>query len=324
MRLAYVTSPTYLHHEMGPHHPEQPERLSAIIDRLIASGTDALMIHMEAVPATIGQLERVHRAEYVAHILSVANGLADGDYSRLDPDTSMNRYTANAALHAAGGVVQAVDAVLSGDLNRAFCAVRPPGHHACHDRAMGFCFFNNVAIGAAQALASGQVGRVAIVDFDVHHGNGTEDIVLRTWPAYRDRDAPGGGSPILFCSVFQHPFYPYSGVDTDAANIVNVPLPAFSRGEAFRDAVSDAWLPALEAFQPDLLLVSAGFDGHASDEMSQWLLQDEDYEWISRVLCRVADQHADGRIVSCLEGGYERTSLARCVDIHLRTLLTDA
>ena len=321
MRIGYVTSPTYMQHEMGPHHPERPGRLSAINDQLIATGTDALLVHMEAVPATVEQLERVHDAKYVARLLSTASGLADGEYIRLDPDTSMNRHTATAALHAAGGVVQAVDAVISGDLTRAFCAVRPPGHHACRDRAMGFCFFNNVAVGAAHALASSDVERVAIVDFDVHHGNGTEDIVQHTWP-YVHRKGSATGSPVLFCSAFQHPFYPYSGADTDAASIVNVPLPAFNRGEAFREAVSDAWLPALDAFDPDLLLISAGFDGHVSDEMSQWLLQDDDYEWISQILCDVADLHTGGRIVSCLEGGYERTSLGRCVDNHLLTLLS--
>lgn len=317
MSVGYVTSPTYMQHEMGAHHPERPGRLSAINDRLIATGTDALLVHVEAVPADIAQLERVHDSRYIARILSVGADLSDGEYARLDPDTSMNQYTATAALHAAGGVAQAVDAVTAGDLDRAFCAVRPPGHHACRDRAMGFCFFNNVAVGAAQALLSPNINRVAIVDFDVHHGNGTEDIVQHTWP---ERRFDEGRADVLFCSTFQHPFYPYSGADTVADNIVNVPLPAFTRGEAFREAIASKWLPALDAFAPDLLIVSAGFDGHAADEMSQWLLQDADYAWVSRTLCEVADKHAGGRLVSCLEGGYERASLGRCVDLHIRAL----
>jgi acetoin utilization deacetylase AcuC-like enzyme len=211
-------------------------------------------------------------------------------------------------LRAAGAVVMAVDLVLGGKVTKAFCSVRPPGHHAERHRAMGFCFFNNVVIGARHAIDAQGLERVAIVDFDVHHGNGTEDLVA-------------GDERILFCSSFQHPFYPYSGLDCDAPNVINVPLPAGTDGRGFQAALEAQWLPRLEAFAPQLILVSAGFDAHLADDMAGLKLVEADYAWISARLAEQADRSAEGRIVSVLEGGYELRALARSVEAHLKAFL---
>ena len=216
----------------------------------------------------------------------------------------MNPYTLEAALHAAGAVVLAVDLVMAGHAKQAFCAVRPPGHHAERARAMGFCFFNNVAVGAAHALAAHGLERVLIADFDVHHGNGTEDIF-------------GGDERVLFCSTFQHPFYPHTGYDTRTPNVVNVPLPSRADGAAFREAVSQCWLPAIDAFEPQLVMISAGFDAHIEDDMADLKLHELDYAWITSRLCEVAHHHAEGRIVSTLEGGYALSALGRSVAVHI-------
>jgi acetoin utilization deacetylase AcuC-like enzyme len=220
----------------------------------------------------------------------------------------MNPYSLKAARRAAGAVVKAVDLVMNGEATRAFCGVRPPGHHAERNRAMGFCFYNNIAIGALHALQNHDLARVAIVDFDVHHGNGTEHIVA-------------GDERILFCSTFQHPFYPNSGHECDEANVVNVPLSQGTSSEGFRAAVTQHWIPALERFQPQLLLVSAGFDAHQADDMAGINLVDTDYAWITQELVGVADRHARGRVVSSLEGGYELHALARSVEAHLKAFL---
>jgi acetoin utilization deacetylase AcuC-like enzyme len=229
----------------------------------------------------------------------------------VDGDTAMNRHSLDAALRAAGGVAQGVDLVVEGRLRQAFCAVRPPGHHAERDRAMGFCLFNNIAVGAYQALEAHGLQRVAIVDFDVHHGNGTEDIV-------------SGDQRVLFCSTFQHPFYPHSGFGETAANVVNVPLPAGTGSLGFREAVEAHWLPRLDAFEPQLIMISAGFDAHQADDMAGMKLVDADYAWVTRRLCELADRHAQGRIVSALEGGYELHALARSVEAHLKAFLGDS
>lgn len=307
MSIAYITHHACMLHEMGAHHPEQPARLDAISDRLIASGLDMVLRHYEAPKAQREHLLRVHDVAYVDEVFSSSprEGLA-----WLDEDTAMNPYTMEAALHAAGAVVLAVDLVLGGGAQQAFCAVRPPGHHAERSRGMGFCFFNNVAVGAAHALAAHGLERVLIADFDVHHGNGTEDIFR-------------GDERVLFCSTFQHPFYPHSGYDNQAQNVINVPLPSGANGAAFREAVLRHWLPAIDAFEPELVMISAGFDAHAEDDMANLELRDLDYAWITRRLCEVADRHAEGRIVSTLEGGYALGALGRSVAAHIKAFLAD-
>ncbi len=302
MALAYLSHPDCQLHDMGPHHPERPARLDAINDRLLATGLDMALHHYNAPLVRRELLEAVHDAAYVESIFKLApkEGLV-----WVDADTAMAPGTLNAALRAAGAAVMAVDLVMEGKASKAFCGVRPPGHHAERDAAMGFCFFNNIAIAAYHALNAHGLQRVAIVDFDVHHGNGTEDIVA-------------GDERVLFCSTFQHPFYPHSGHDCTAANVVNVPLEAGSDGAVFREAVERHWLPRLAAFEPQLVLVSAGFDGHQADYMAQLNLVDSDYAWVTRRLCEQGDRSAGGRVVSSLEGGYELQSLARSVEAHLK------
>jgi acetoin utilization deacetylase AcuC-like enzyme len=291
---------------MGPDHPECPERITAIRDQLIASGLDALLAHHEAPAATVEQLARVHERRYVEAIeaASPSSGLR-----YLDPDTALNPHSVAAARHAAGAVVHGVDLVCGGAHHTAFCAVRPPGHHAESRRAMGFCVFNSVAVGAAHALAVHGLSRVAIVDFDVHHGNGTEEMFS---------DEPR----VLMVSTFQYPLYPYSGVDNPAPNMVNVPLSAGSGGAEFRAAVSNRWLPALDAHEPELIIVSAGFDAHREDPLAGLAFTEDDYAWVTRELITVAKRHAQGRIVSSLEGGYALGALGRSVVAHVRALAT--
>jgi acetoin utilization deacetylase AcuC-like enzyme len=264
-RSAFVTHPDCLKHDMGAHHPERPARLSAIEDQLIASGIGQHLARYEAPLATNEQLERVHPTAYVQAIRDIAP--TEGTVY-LDPDTAMNAYTLRAALRAAGAGVLAVDLVMKGEATTAFCAVRPPGHHACRARAMGFCIFNNVAVAARHALETHGLERVAVIDFDVHHGNGTEDIFE-------------GDERVLMASTFQHPFYPYCGTEEPAANMVNVPLPAGAGSREFREAVRAAWLPALERFEPQLILFSAGFDAHVEDDMAMLRFSDADYGWVT-------------------------------------------
>ena len=304
MSVALITHNSCLLHDMGAMHPESPERLRAIDEALCSSGQRERLLAVEAPEATREQLQRVHGDAYIESIFTLA---PDSGIAFVDPDTSMNPHTLEAALHAAGSVVAAVDTVMKGSIRRAFCPVRPPGHHAEHNRAMGFCFFNNIAVGAAHALAEHQLARIAIVDFDVHHGNGTEDIFIND-------------ERVLFCSTFQHPFYPGTGADTRAANIVNVPLPAGTGSEGFRIAVEEWWIPAIDAFAPELILVSAGFDAHAEDYLANFMLRESDYHWVTSEVVKLAEQHAQGRVVSVLEGGYNVAALARSVVAHLEAL----
>ena len=305
MTLALISHPQCLLHEMGQYHPEQPARLNAISDRLIACGLESVLRHHEAPEATRAQLEACHDREYVD---SIFNATPTEGLAWLDGDTAMNPHSLRAALRAAGAAVLAVDLVMTGRASAAFCAVRPPGHHAERARAMGFCLFNNVAVGACHALEIHGIERVAIVDFDVHHGNGTEDIV-------------SGDERILFCSTFQHPFYPGTGAGPTAANVVNTPLPAGTDGRGFREAVSRDWLPRLAAFAPELILVSAGFDAHRADDMARLNLVEDDYAWVTHCIRAQAERTARGRVVSTLEGGYELHALARSVEAHLKALL---
>ena len=289
---------------MGAHHPEQPARLSAIDDQLISSGIGQHLKRYEAPLATDEQLARVHPLEYVRAIREIA---PEEGTVHLDPDTAMNRYTLDAALRAAGAGVMATDLVLKGEVKSAFCPVRPPGHHACRARAMGFCIFNNVAVAARHALAVHGLERVAIIDFDVHHGNGTEDIF--------END-----EHVVMASIFQHPFYPYSGTDNPAPNMFNVPLAAGSGSREFRAAVSKTWLPALEEFRPEMVFFSAGFDAHAEDDMAMLRFTDGDYGWVTEQVKNIADRYSKGRIVSLLEGGYALSALGRSAVQHVRVL----
>jgi acetoin utilization deacetylase AcuC-like enzyme len=307
MTVALISHPDCLRHDMGPVHPESPGRLWAIQDQLIASGLDGVLRHYDAPLATRAQLARVHDARYIDTVFA-ASPLA-GTVA-IAAETLMTPHTLQAALRAAGAAVLGVDLALRGETDAAFCNVRPPGHHAGRAFAMGGCFFNNVAVGAAHALAARGVTRVAIVDFDVHHGNGTEEIF---------RDEPR----VLLCSSFQHPYYPYDDYLTDRDHIVNVPLPAGTGGKRYRDALREHWLPALDAFRPQLLLVSAGFDAHYADDIGQLTLDETDFHWITRQLKVIADRHAGGHIVSVLEGGYDHHALGRSVVAHIKALIGD-
>jgi acetoin utilization deacetylase AcuC-like enzyme len=290
---------------MGADHPECPERLDAISDYLVATGLMNLLVPYAAPKATVEQLSRAHSALYVQEM--IAQAPAEG-YLHVDPDTMMCPATLSAALHAAGANVLATDLVMSREITRAFCAVRPPGHHATRESAMGFCFFNNVAVGVRHALDVHGLERVAIADFDVHHGNGTEDIL-----ADDDR--------VLMVSTFQRDLYPFLGESPLGSNMANVPLESGSGGEALRRAFDEVWLPRLDAFRPQLLYISAGFDAHRADDMSGLRWVDDDYAWITRALVDVAERHCEGRVISTLEGGYQRVVLARGVAAHVRALL---
>ncbi len=311
MNTLFYSHPACRQHDMGEGHPECPARLDAITDHLRATGLDVALDFREAPEAEAVQLGRAHAAGYVASVTDLlAQVQAAGEPRHLDPDTVACPQTLAAALRAAGAAVAATDEVIGGPAGaarRAFCAVRPPGHHATRDEAMGFCFFNNVAVAARHALDVHGLARVAIVDFDVHHGNGTEDIIA-------------GDDRVLMVSFFQHPLYPYSGAVPKGTNMVNVPLPPYTRGPAMREAVERQWLPALEAFRPQMLFISAGFDAHREDDLGQMGLVEADYAWITERLVEVAERHAQGRIVSCLEGGYNLGALARSVAAHLRAL----
>ena len=305
MSTAIFSHPDCLRHEMGDWHPECPERLRAIDDQLILARLDGLLEQRSAPLADVAQVLRNHTPGALALVRD--NVPAAGDYYPLDGDTILCHDSYRAALRAAGAAVAATDAVIAGEVDNAFCSVRPPGHHATPTEPMGFCFFNNVAIAARHALEAHGLERVAIVDFDVHHGNGTAD-------AFRDDPR------VLMVSLFQHPFYPYSDPEPITATSVNVPVPAYSDGDTVRQLVTDLWLPALHAHRPQMVFVSAGFDGHREDDMGGIGLVESDYAWITRQIMAVAKQYAQGRIVSCLEGGYALSALGRSVVAHLKVL----
>jgi len=304
--LRLYTHPACLQHDPGPAHPESPARLRAVLAALDRDRFAALD-RIEAPRASHEALTRVHAPAYVERIL--ASAPATGTL-RLDEDTLMSPHSAEAALRAAGALVAAIDAVMNDPASRAFCAVRPPGHHATADQAMGFCLFNNVAVGAAHALAAHGLARVAIADFDVHHGNGTQDIF-----AAEPR--------VLFLSSHQSPLYPGSGEaqETGVGNLVNAPLPAGTGSQAFRRVWEERLLPRLDAFAPQLLLISAGFDAHRADPLAQLQLDADDYAWLTTQLVDVARAHAGGRVVSTLEGGYDLDALAASVAAHVSALM---
>ncbi|MBT9551465.1 MAG: histone deacetylase family protein [Hydrogenophaga sp.] len=305
MLSAYITHADCARHDMGAHHPECPERLGAINDHLLVKGLLDYMIPYDAPLATKEQLSRAHASLYVSEIFEASP--AEGLHA-VDPDTNMCPQTLTAALRAAGAAVQATDLVLAGDAPTAFCCVRPPGHHAERSAAMGFCFFNNVAVGMRHALNVHGLERVALIDFDVHHGNGSEDIFR-------------GDERVLMCSIFEKGLYPFNGENAVGPNMVNVGLPSRSGSDAFREAVTSQWLPALDAFAPQLIYISAGFDAHREDDMGNLGLVEADYAWVTKELMKVADKHCQGRVISCLEGGYVLSPLARSVAAHVRVLI---
>jgi acetoin utilization deacetylase AcuC-like enzyme len=307
MTTSYITHADCLRHEMGPGHPESPERLVAVNEHMRSSGLLDQLRVLDAPLASQEDLKRVHHPEYVDLIFE--NAPTEG-YVQLDPDTAMNPYTLAAARRAAGAGILAVDELMAGRSSNAFCAVRPCGHHATTGRPMGFCLFNNIGVAAAYAIEKKGLERVAIADFDVHHGNGTEDMFSA--PRWQDR--------VLMVSFFQHPFYPGSGTEDPAPNMINIPLAAGSDGRAARRAVETQWLPALQKFKPQMVLISAGFDAHREDLLGGLALVEEDYEWMTRELLAVARQHSDNRIVSMLEGGYNFAALGRSAVAHVRAL----
>lgn len=302
-------------HDMGPGHPESPARMEAIADQLARSGLLDRLCTREPTPIEHEQLRRAHDPSYLARLHEIDQALNDESLNTpairhaLDPDTSMNRHSYRSARLAAGAAVQAVDFVLEGRADNAFCVSRPPGHHAMRDRAMGFCLLSNVAIAAKHACVHHGLERVAIIDFDVHHGNGTEDIVA-------------GDDRILMVSFYQHPFYPLQQNPRTEANLLNCPVPAGTGGAEIRELVDAIWMPRLSGFAPELVLISAGFDAHADDQMAGLMLTEGDFAWMTCRAMDIADRTAGGRVVSCLEGGYRLPALASSVSAHLEALLT--
>jgi acetoin utilization deacetylase AcuC-like enzyme len=309
MTTAFYSHPECRGHDMGRGHPECPQRLDAIDDYLLASGVDVALQRREAPLVNLADVAHAHASGYIAGLRDVLEEVQDKNIPlrSLDPDTAASPGTWRAVQRAAGAAVAATDAVLDGDVANAFCSIRPPGHHATRNTAMGFCFVNNVAVAARHALDVRGLERVVIVDFDVHHGNGTEDIIAND-------------ERVLMVSFFQSPLYPYSGTDPMGDNMVNLPVPPYTRGAEVREMIETHWLPRLEAFRPQMIFISAGFDAHREDDLGQLGLVEADYEWITRRIKDVADRHAGGKIVSCLEGGYNLGALARSVAAHVRVL----
>jgi acetoin utilization deacetylase AcuC-like enzyme len=290
---------------MGDGHPEQPSRMHNINDQIIASGLEYVLHFADATPVKLSSLERAHDKAFVQSVFDRAPK-EDGDRIWIDDDTIMMDKSLNAALHAAGAVTDAVDLVLTDKSKSAFCSVRPPGHHAGRASSSGFCIFNNIAVGAMHALDVHGLERIAIIDFDVHHGNGTQNIV-------KDDDR------VLFCSSFQHPFYPFTGDEPCRKGIVNVPIPADTSGSEYCEMVKP-WFKAVDEFKPQLIFISAGFDGHAEDELGQLRLVEKDYIWITEQIKALAEKHCEGKIISALEGGYALSALARSVVAHVKVL----
>ena len=305
MSTAYISHPDCHLHDTGESHPENSRRLFAIEDQFVATGLNDVLRYYDAPDVTPEQLLRVHTPE---HLELMERMIPLEGYARLDPDTIVSTGSLKAARRAAGAGVLAVDLVMSGEMETAFCSVRPPGHHAESSQAMGFCLFNNVAVAAAHALERYGLKKLAVVDFDVHQGNGTEEIFQHD-------------ERVLVCSTFQHPFFPYSVIPENNEHMVSIPLDATAGSAEFRAAFSEHCLPALESFQPEFIFVSAGFDAHIADDMSDIVLGDADFRWVAEHIVRLAGLTASGRIVSFLEGGYELRSLARCVETHIRILM---
>ncbi|GEN24553.1 deacetylase [Halomonas cupida] len=305
MITAYLTHPAFSLHDMGIEHPESPMRLDAIRARLMRSGLLQQTMQADAREVTDEQLLRVHSAEHFRKLTQLS---PDSGFMPLDNDTLLNPDSLGAARLAAGAVVKGVDQVMGGKADNVFCAVRPPGHHAEANQAMGFCLFNNIAVAAAHARAEHGIERIAILDFDVHQCNGTIDI-------FRQQ------KEILICTSYQSSFYPWRYLDGDYDNVINTPLSAGSGSADFRHAIEHHWIPALEEFRPQLVLVSAGFDAHREDPLGELCLEDQDFYWITCKALEIAGRHANGRLVSVLEGGYNLAVLGGSVEAHLRALL---
>ena len=294
-------------HDTGQGHPERPDRIRAVMEALAADRFAALD-RREAPEADLADLDRVHPAGYVERLLAA---VPEDGLVRIDPDTVMSPESGEAALRASGAIIAAIDAVAAGAADNAFCAVRPPGHHAEPGRSMGFCLFNNIAVGALHARAAHGLDKIAVVDFDVHHGNGTQAVF---------ESDPG----LLFASTHEYPLYPGTGAasETGVGNVFNVPLASGSGSAEFRAGVEGHILPALREFRPDLILVSAGFDGHARDPLASLRLVEDDYAWITRELCALAGELCGGRLVATLEGGYDLDALAASVSAHVGEMLS--
>ena len=305
MTTAFITHPDTLLHIMDGNHPESPARITAIKNYLIKQDVYNHLAIYESPVATDAQLAKVHSTDYITRIraLSPKAGLV-----RLDPDTAMGPMSLSATLHASGAAILATDLVMQGKVDNAFCCTRPPGHHAGRANSAGFCIFNHIAVGVAHALTQYKVKRVAIIDFDVHHGDGTEDIFK-----YNPQ--------VMLCSTFQHPFYPHRGFDSRTKTMINVPLAANADGKTYQQAFSHEFLPALNQFKPEIIYVSAGFDAHVDDPLAGMNLIDQDYIWMTEFIKQVAKQHAQGRIVSLLEGGYHLPALAKAASAHITSLM---
>lgn len=308
--IGYFTHSDCMIHDMGHMHPESPMRLQAIDIRLQADGLMLDLTPFEALPAEHEWIARAHPHDYVHEIEQIGYDAINGDLIPVDGDTSMGPGSLRAALLAAGAGCQAVDRIMAGDIQRAFCATRPPGHHAEKSLAMGFCLFNNIAVAALHAIEQHGLSRVAIIDFDVHNGNGTVDI-------FKDDER------VMVCSSFQHPFYPNRHFDTPGEHLILTPINAGSDGTVFRSKVEKDFLPALDAFKPELILISAGFDAHTKDPLGELNLVEDDYRWITTLINDVANRHSQSRIVSILEGGYHLGALGRSVCAHIEMMLND-
>lgn len=305
MSIAIISHPECELHDPGPGHPEQGARVSVIQQALKTFPFKPPVQFYEAPLANKAQLLAVHPETYIDWIFSIA---PKGDeLIAIDADTIMNQYTLNAALRAAGAVILAVDLVLQGNAQAVFCNVRPPGHHAEREKAMGFCFFNNVAVGVMYAKQHYGLKRIAIVDFDVHHGNGTQDIFQKN-------------KNVLYCSSFEYPFYPGYEPEMDSAHILSIPLPAGTGGGIYREKVRTHWLNQIASFQPELIFFSAGFDAHAADPLADLVLEKDDYVWLTKAIAQIAKAHCQGRMISVLEGGYNLDALAACVPFHVDAL----
>jgi acetoin utilization deacetylase AcuC-like enzyme len=303
-KTAFISHPDTLLHVMDGNHPESPARITAINNAVMASELKQKLQFYNAPAANKAQLARAHSKEYIDEIFNIA---PKAGLVRLDGDTAMGPMSLSATLHASGAVILATDLVMSGKVNNAFCCVRPPGHHAGRANSAGFCIFNHIAVGVAHALAQYNIKRVAIIDFDVHHGDGTEDIF---------KDNPN----VMLCSTFQHPFYPHRGAESRSNNMINLPLPAKANGNDFKKVFEAEIKPALAAFNPEIIYISAGFDAHINDPLADLALTTQDYAWITEFIKKTASNCCSGRIISSLEGGYHLPSLTESALAHITSL----